>query len=435
MGGDSVVAWWGGDLGLFTHTRTDGRTRGARDLLDHHMHDAAAACAANVVISIASTCLYYRLLWALQPYPAFAVQLGALMQVIVCGAALALLEWTRWAPCASQPAVSGRLWMELALWLSLQDTLEIAAVDGLGSSNGDLTPVLQQAVVPLTLGLSIVLLGRRYSWLHWMAAVAVLVGIACSYAPIAVSSETGQLPWGWAALYAASRIPQSLANVRCESVLQAAGAAPGAESVPTTPPRLRLLHLVLRASFFTALLGLVLNVPSSLLLALARGREAGTVFGEYVDGARCLLSYNVTAGDDADGEAAAGACDGTAAQAAAAFALPGVLFAVSEFHVLREASAATYFLLLALELPLQAAVLAAPWVMGHLASAYHPSLLGGVPIIMAGLAAWAHAERRVTRAKWPLGDVSEPMAASAHATPMSLTEQRAVAHPPVGWCR
>ena len=50
-----------------------------------HMTTAALlACAANVVISILSTCLYYRLLWELGSFPAFAVQLCALMQVAVC---------------------------------------------------------------------------------------------------------------------------------------------------------------------------------------------------------------------------------------------------------------------------------------------------------------------------------------------------------------
>ena len=41
---------------------------------------ALAVCSANVVISIVSTCLYYKELWALRAAPAFAVQLGCLLQ-------------------------------------------------------------------------------------------------------------------------------------------------------------------------------------------------------------------------------------------------------------------------------------------------------------------------------------------------------------------
>ena len=70
-----------------------------------------------------------------------------------------------------------------------------------------------------------------------------------------------------------------------------------------------------------------------------------------------------------------------------------MLFAISEFQVLQLASAASYFLLIALELPLQASALAAPFVMGSLASSYHPSLFYGVPLIVLGLLVWASAER------------------------------------------
>eukprot|EP00322_Chrysochromulina_rotalis_P003219 CAMPEP_0115836788 /NCGR_PEP_ID=MMETSP0287-20121206/4889_1 /TAXON_ID=412157 /ORGANISM="Chrysochromulina rotalis, Strain UIO044" /LENGTH=303 /DNA_ID=CAMNT_0003290285 /DNA_START=194 /DNA_END=1102 /DNA_ORIENTATION=- len=269
------------------------------------------------------------------------------------------------------------------MWLSVQNTLEIAAIDGLGSSNGDLTPVLQQAVVPFTLGLSIVLLGRHYAWLHWLAASLVLAGIVASYAPIA----DFDVPWGWAALYVVSRVPQSLANVRGESILQPP--MKGGASARVRPSRWRALRAVLRASLWTSLLDLVLNVPSSLLLACGQGRAAETLFLDYAQGAACLLGHNAT-NDSVD--AAEAVCDGTAAHAAVAFAVPGVLFAVSEFHVLQAASASTYFLLLAFELPLQTAMLAAPWVMGGLASTFHVSLIYGIPLIMLGLVVWARAE-------------------------------------------
>jgi hypothetical protein len=386
--------------------------------------DALPACTANVIISVLSTCLYYRLVWSLQLFPAFAVQLGAIVQVALCGALLCLLDCTGVAPRAQQHAVSCARWLELAGWLALQNTLEIAAVDGLGSTNGALTPVLQQAVVPITLGLSIALLGRRYAALHWLAAGLVIAGIAASYAP---TVSSGDVPWGAAALYVASRLPQSLANVRLEPVMHpthdghAVGAADadprsltarvGAKPPPRPYTRAAQLRTVLRAGFWTALLGLAFNPMASLLLAFSRGHGVEVLLRDYRYGAACLAMHNVTRDDPT----LHGGCDGTAAQAAAAFAIPGVLFAVSEFHVVQTASSAAYFLLVALELPLQAAALAAPAVMGDLASTFRPSLLFGVPLVVVGLVVWARAER-------PSRALDRTLVADVHVDSSSLLQ-------------
>ena len=107
-------------------------------------------------------------------------------------------------------------------------------------------------------------------------------------------------------------------------------------------------------------------------------------------GSACLFNLNDTAQTNAT-DAASGRC-ATAAYAVALFALPGALFAVSEFQVIQRASAATYFLLSAFELPLQAAAVSLPFVMGSLTSTFHESLLWGLPVMVLGLVAWAHAE-------------------------------------------
>jgi hypothetical protein len=298
-------------------------------------------------------------------------------------------------------------WVELSMWLSIQNTLEIASVDGLGPANGNLTPVLQQAGIPVTLMLSSVLLARKYSWRHWLAALIVMGGIAASYVPLLLDDSSGGRAdppkWGWALLFVLSRIPQSVANVRCEAILLSAPpAAPTDgravnEAVLNQAPasreaRWQSLRALLACGFWTALLGLGFNFASSLLLACARGlgnKSTESVMRDYSAGAACLFRANASITADDPCRAAPGAT--------AAFALPGVLFAISEFQVLQLASAASYFLLIALELPLQAAALAAPFVMGSLASAYHPSLFYGVPLIILGLLVWAGAERRLAR--------------------------------------
>ena len=61
---------------------------------------------------------------------------------------------------------------------------------------------------------------------------------------------------------------------------------------------------------------------------------------------------------------------------------------------MQQAGAAVYFLLAALQLPLVAAALSAPALMGHLASTFHPSLLWGLPLTVSGITLWAFAEQR-----------------------------------------
>jgi hypothetical protein len=216
-------------------------------------------CFANVVISILSTCLYFKFLWALQASPAFATQISAVVQALMSGIMLCVLDVAGLARARHQVAIPLRRWLELACWLSLQNTLEIASIDGLGSENSNLVPVMQQAVIPTTLVASSVLFGRRYSALHCVAAAIVVVGIAAAYAPIAVASAGG-VPWWWAVVYLVSRVPQALANVRGEAVLrlQAADADKlvGPAECEAGPVRgWAALRTVLRAGAWTALLG------------------------------------------------------------------------------------------------------------------------------------------------------------------------------------
>ena len=326
-----------------------------------------ATCAANVIISVVSTLLYYRELYALKTSPLFATQLNGAMQAAICGILLLALDGSGVAPRKSQPPVLMRRWLELAFWFALQNTLEIASIDGLGPAAGSLAAVLQQAVVPTTLLVSIILVGRRYSALHWTSALTVVAGVATSFT---AGASIPKIPWGWAATLVASRLPQAIANVRTEAALTSAEPAVRQE-----------LRSVLRAGFWTALFGLGFNVLSGLLLTVARGEPPARMLDDYRTGALCL---------------APGVCDDALA-AALAFALPGALFTVSEFAVVQQASASAYMLLVALQLPLVAVALSAKPFMGSQASPFRPALLIGVPIIVLGLGLWALAERRAAR--------------------------------------
>ena len=139
---------------------------------------------------------------------------------------------------------------------------------------------------------------------------------------------------------------------------------------------------MLRAGFWTALFGLGFNVISGLLLTVARGEPPARMLDDYRTGALCMAPN--------------GGCDG-ALSAVLAYAVPGVLFVVSEFAVVQQASASAYMLLVALQLPLVAVALSVKPFMGSQASPFRPALLIGVPIIVLGLGLWALAERRAAR--------------------------------------
>jgi hypothetical protein len=393
---------------------------------------AFLACASNILISVVSSCLYYTELYHLQPTPYFATQLNAGLQVVVCGVVLGALELSSLAPRRDEQPIRLRSWMELSLLFTVQNALEIASIDGLGPESGSLTTILQQAVVPLTLVASRLLLNRRYSALHFVAAATVVCGIIGSYYAPTITISGSRI---WILCFVASRVPQALANVRSESIVAArqhikpsasasvqgssdsaddwvgvvgdrgigshgpsnsggsGGVDDGSKDLDgdTEGARSRAtwdgLRTVVRAGFWTALFALLFNPPTSLLLAAGEASQPAleALLSDYSDGAACVLWGTLANGTVTE------RCTG-ALGAVGAFAAPGALFSVSEFLVLQQTSAATYFVLVALQLPLEAGALSFRPLMGTYTSRSQPSLLYGVPVIVTGLLLWTYAE-------------------------------------------
>merc|ERR1712083_501882 len=134
------------------------------------------------------------------------------------------------------------------------------------------------------------------------------------------------------------------------------------------------------AAFFTRTTGLI------AVASTHHGDPIQHILADYSDGARCLFLGAVTKG--------AARCT-TAWQDVLAFSLPGVAFAVSQFMVLKYASASTYFLLLGLELPLEAVGLSLRCFMGSFAADFHVSLMIGILIAIFGLLTWSYAEAQM----------------------------------------
>ncbi|OLP89125.1 Crt-like 3 [Symbiodinium microadriaticum] len=194
----------------------------------------AGICAANCVVSIVSTCLYYSELHHLHDFPFFAAQLNAAIGALLSGCLLTVMpKDSRASSCHLT------YWFRLAALLSAQNSLEIVSIPRVG--NDDLPPILQQAVVPLSLMLSTAMLRKSYGTVQLMGSAAVVAGVLIGFLPsLFTSDRLGQIRLVWVAVFLVSRLPQAAANVVAEGFLEGH----------------RDFSWALRATLYTQLLGI-----------------------------------------------------------------------------------------------------------------------------------------------------------------------------------
>eukprot|EP00927_Polykrikos_kofoidii_P049080 TRINITY_DN43211_c0_g1_i1.p1 TRINITY_DN43211_c0_g1~~TRINITY_DN43211_c0_g1_i1.p1 ORF type:complete len:389 (-),score=42.85 TRINITY_DN43211_c0_g1_i1:27-1193(-) len=331
-------------------------------------------CIGNFIISVTASCLYYSELHHLNAYHFFSTQLNTFLTWAVAGVGLLLCRHrgtsSRDIAGGSEP-VGLCFWIKLSCLLSLQDTLEVMSIQNI--NNDALIAIMQQAVVPLTLVLSFMLLGTRYTLRSLGGAALVVVGCALGFIPI-LSLENNARSYSvwWMLVFVASRVPQAMANVLAERAFTAR----------------QDLSWVLRFSFFVKLFGMPCNVLSALLISVMKGDSIRTVLNDYAGGLCCLLSVfrtgcgGSTASDwkNIDHDLCV-----TSAVSVLLFAVPGALFLITNFQVVQYTSATTYFLLVALQLPVQSALLSMPAVMGSLHSTFHMSYVYCIIIIGIGI--------------------------------------------------
>ena len=352
-------------------------------------------CLFNIVISLVSTCFFYSELYHLQSFPLFSNQLNAFISVVVPGVALIVMRARALRRGDSWDWLGGVAlwkWAQLGALFSLQNTLDIASIDGLGDRNSNLPPVFSQACIPVTMALSRLKLGKEYSIWHYVGACVVVGGILLSYLPLAVSSSSS-VPVGWACLFLMGRLPQSMANVQSEAVLDRASntnAQQRSKAMPEPAAASGAFLLLVHFTFWTSIFSLPFNFIYSLILSAIPGVPFA-INPDYANGWSCVF---------------AGTCDGTkypdidcssAWLSVVLFAIPGVLFSASEFQVLQHAGAAVYFILLAVELPLQALMLASPYIMGSMAGESHISIIYGIALLLPGLLLYGWAELQSER--------------------------------------
>ncbi|CAK9044142.1 Crt homolog 2 (Chloroquine resistance transporter paralog 2) (DdCRTp2) [Durusdinium trenchii] len=308
------------------------------------MQSVFGACAVNCAVSIVSTCLYYSELHHLREFPFFAAQLNAAIGAFLAGL------WFAALPKGTQQVPQWQQWASLSGLLALQNTLEILSIPRVG--NEDLPPILQQAVVPLSLLFSWQLLRRKYSKVQLLGATMVVAGVTAGFLPSLWNTGGKTVSPSWVAIFLLSRVPQAAANVAAESLAE----------------NHQGLSWPIRATLYTQLLGLPCNLVAGLIASYIWKGEAAVVLQDYTSGLDCLFHGG-------------GSCAGTWSSVLL-FAIPGMLYTLTEFHVLQVASATAYFLLAALQLPLQD--LALSLLNGTLAS-FHMSMLPAILAVALGL--------------------------------------------------
>lgn len=137
------------------------------------MRCSILVCTLNCVVSIVSTCIYYQELHHLHAYPFFTAQANSAMGALLAALGLCFM------PKTSSPRTSWQSWAWLSALLAFQNSLEVLSIPRVG--NDDLIPILQQAVVPLSLVLSCQMLQRKYSLVQLLGAVLVMLGVTRSW--------------------------------------------------------------------------------------------------------------------------------------------------------------------------------------------------------------------------------------------------------------
>mmetsp|Transcript_115466 Transcript_115466/g.331423 ORF Transcript_115466/g.331423 Transcript_115466/m.331423 type:complete len:376 (+) Transcript_115466:8-1135(+) len=336
-----------------------------------------AVCAGNCVISITSTCLYYAELRHLEAYPFFTIQLNTVNAVLISFIALAKLRlcrldgWSRergldvsLCACADPPAVqaaplSPRMWVAIAALSALQTTMEIVSIPRIG--NDDWPPVLQQAVVPLTFAMSTAILRASYTRVQMLGAALVVVSVLPGFLSQFFGGRRSGFDPMWAGVFLLARVPQALYNVLAEGGLQ----------------QRQECSWIFWATLVTQALAVPFSLFFSVSAELARGGPSAVwrlFLDDFGGGLECVF------------RAAGGEHCATAWHVVLLYSIPGALYTISAFQVVQYASATTYFLLVAFQLPIQDLVLSLPQFSGSLAAKLSPALGASALLVGAGLA-------------------------------------------------
>jgi len=155
---------------------------------------------------------------------------------------------------------------------------------------GFLLTLLPQAIIPMTMLVSLVTLRSRYHWGQVLGALTLLSGLIISLIPTFEaqgSSDKGALTVVWAAIYLASLLPNAISFILREMVF-------------TEMPKMDIFVVNSFDSFWQLIFSLLMF---PLVLIPGFSSVSFDTIGDYIlDGASCIIGFTPTPEDDCTGE-------------------------------------------------------------------------------------------------------------------------------------
>jgi uncharacterized membrane protein (DUF485 family) len=147
-----------------------------------------------------------------------------------------------------------------------------------------------QAIIPMTMLVSLVTLRSRYHWGQVLGALTLLSGLIISLIPTFEaqgSSDKGALTVVWAAIYLASLLPNAISFILREMVF-------------TEMPKMDIFVVNSFDSFWQLIFSLLMF---PLVLIPGFSSVSFDTIGDYIlDGASCIIGFTPTPEDDCTGE-------------------------------------------------------------------------------------------------------------------------------------
>jgi CRT-like, chloroquine-resistance transporter-like len=275
--------------------------------------------------------------------------------------------------------VPQRAWFVMGFLDSLASVLQALAVDYV--SNGTLVTLLLQSSIPVSMGLSRVVLGTKYKAPQIGGALLVLAGLLVVLAPAMASGfggASGAATALWGGVLILSCVPMTLSSVYKEQSLG---------DTEIDPIWFNYMVAVYQEAWAFPLL-----IPS----ALASGVAISDIGSNLKAGALCLAGVNTAANDDCS----------TAALYSSLYIVANIGYNILIILILKYGSSNILWMSLTFNVPASALIFAIPGIPGY--KPLNWSVGAGLPIIMAGLIAYRFYDQAVAFARKLLGYAPPP---------------------------
>lgn len=271
---------------------------------------------------------------------------------------------------------------------SFVNTLQIYTIQMLTSKDSNLTVLLGEFTIPITMAFSYLFYRKTYNYLHILGSIVVIIGIGLAFSSN-MSISTGTQSMIFLTIFLLTCIPQSIAMVVTKYVLSPQSLSIAGQEYNVENVNQQNLGNGLFKSFEFTVLEDFFEIPFNFVFGLI-----GTlfynkinVFTDYHDGFLCMILEE--------------GCNGYSLMLLLLFApvclitiwIQSLLFQRNDNGVL------LYLLIQAICVPLCNVVLSSKYIMGDLSADSTPSIWYGFVIVPIGILIYAAGERKKSHDK------------------------------------